>query len=788
MDTDQMMPASANAKITKTRLSAGGLGCLLMALAIPGASFAQVQVGSGSYMASGNYVTPPGNTYVTDDFAQVPKSPQWWATLITENYSGELYAHPATFKATAKGLEMGYPGSPSVAGSGFASAHKANLIIGIEGMNAPSAQVAGYSHWSVTARWKDGAKSMEATIGHGLPFAYFKITGGNAVVTSAGTVWYNRDGTLGLTVGDKSFGIFAPTGSTWSGTGTLTSALSGKDYLSVAVLPDAMPATLAFYRKYAFSHVKKTAVSWQYQDSSARLVSTFAVETEAKEGTERGTIFALFRHQWLDVITPLTAYTYKSARGDMKVAEGASFTTAMLFNGILPALPNFGSDPAKLKDLVSQAGGGVDGGDSYNSGKSMGKLAALAQIADFAGNTQKRDALVKSLETGLESWLTAGGQQQLYYNKAWGSLIGYPASFGSDSRLSDHHFHYGYFIMAAAIVAQWDPAWAKQEKWGGMVEMLIRDVNSWKEDDPLFGRFKYFDPYEGHGWADGQGFERGNNQESSSESMNCNAGIILWGLNTGNRTLRDMGIFMYVNEARAIEQYWWDVDNAVFPAGYAHNSVGMVWSNGGDFATWFSNDKSTILGINFLPITAGSLYLGRNPDHVLKNYLDGAGGNWSDLYDEYLAFSDPELALTKYGSGTGSEGGESAAHTYYHLKSLQAVGKLNLRIAGSIPSFAVFDKATVPGGPANVRTYTAYNAAETPVTVAFTDGFTMDVPAHTQLSKQGTVKAIAIRPVDRARRNSAEGIRLVPELSSGRVLIRKGTSAFDLFGRPADLR
>jgi endoglucanase Acf2 len=85
--------------------------------------------------------------------------------------------------------------------------------------------------------------------------------------------------------------------------------------------------------------------------------------------------------------------------------------------------------------------------------------------------------------------------------------------------------------------------------------------------------------------------------------MNCNAGIILWGINTGNKAIRDMGISMYVNEARAIGQYWWDVDKAVFPSGYNHNAVGMLWTNGGAYTTWFSNDRSAIHGINFRPRT-----------------------------------------------------------------------------------------------------------------------------------------------------------------------------------------
>jgi endoglucanase Acf2 len=32
------------------------------------------------------------------------------------------------------------------------------------------------------------------------------------------------------------------------------------------------------------------------------------------------------------------------------------------------------------------------------------------------------------------------------YDRTWGTLIGYPPSYGSDTELNDHHFHYGYFV------------------------------------------------------------------------------------------------------------------------------------------------------------------------------------------------------------------------------------------------------------------------------------------------------------------------------------------------------
>ena len=718
---------------------------IILVLALTIASWSQLTVGQGSYATTGGTGFPAFTPYTTADFSQKSISNTWWVTLTSTQFSQSLFAHPVSYVATANGLEMGYPGASSTSGSDIAAAHVRSLTIGISGLNAAAAQVAAYSHFSVTARWTSGTMLMEATMGHGLPFVYCTITGGPATIAFNGTpaIWYNQNGVIGATIGGKSFGIFAPTGSAWSGTGTLMSALSGKDYLSVALLPDTTQATLSLFKRYAYTFVKQTRVDYSYDEPSGRLNAVFSIVPDIKEGSETGTVFALLRHQWQNSAATLLPFTYQSARGEMKVATGPSFTTSMTFNGILPAFPDTGVDHATLNTLLNAIGAGCGSGDTYGAGKSMGRVAAGAQIANLIGNTTKRDQLVQGLETALQGWFVAGGSQQFYYHKPWNRLIGYPASYGSDSRFADHHFHYGYFMQAAAVVAQFDPTWAKQENWGGMVNMLARDVNTWDENDSLFGRFSCFDPYEGHGWADGLGFDRGNNQESSSESMNFNAGLIMWGVNTGNKAIRDLGIFMYTNEARAIEQYWWDVDKAVFPSAFTHTCVGMAWSNGGAYSTWFSGAPSAIHGINFLPITPGHLYLGRCPDYIPKNYQEGFDGGWSDLFYEFLAFSDPATALQKYNAGTSYEGGNSQALCYQEINSLNAVGKLDTQVTASTPTFATFDKGTT-------RTYCVYSPDSAAKTVTFNDGFSMTVPAKKQVCRAGPVKAIAaIVPVSR---------------------------------------
>jgi hypothetical protein len=217
--------------------------------------------------------------------------------------------------------------------------------------------------------------------------------------------------------------------------------------------------------------------------------------------------------------------------------------------------------------------------------------------------------------------------------------------------------------------------------------------------------------------------------------MDCNVGIFNWGVNTGNKAIRDMGIFMYVNETRAIEQYWWNVDKAVFPSSFNHTCCGMVWSNGGAYGTWFSGDAGLIHAINFIPITGGSLYMGRRPDYIPLNYAEGFTGAWPDAFYAYLAFSDPVKALSSFNGLGSAVATGSMALVYYTISSCLAAGHLATTVVGNWPTYAVFDKGST-------RTYTAYNPEFKTATITYNDGFSMDVPARTQLTKTGPVVAL----------------------------------------------
>jgi len=125
-------------------------------------------------------------------------------------------------------------------------------------------------------------------------------------------------------------------------------------------------------------------------------------------------------------------------------------------------------------------------------------------------------------------------------------------------------------------------AWAADQKSGGMIKLIIRDIASPDRADPLFPFLRNFDPYAGHSWASGHArFGDGNNNESSSEAMNAWCGLILLGQAIGDDALRDLGIYLYTTEMNAIQEYWFDVHGDNRPPGYTSSVVTMVWGRQG---------------------------------------------------------------------------------------------------------------------------------------------------------------------------------------------------------------
>lgn len=736
------------------------------------------QVGSGSYTnnypgadEAGRNGFPSGTPQLSGAAIGKPvPTNDWWSKLIKENHADNLFNYPMTLKTTNTGLIVTYIPFGVIGDS-------APIEVGLTGLNTTKTTVSDYTDWTVTMNWNDGTRDMSLTAGIAMPFLYFekasnenlsiKVNGGTASVSSELLIIENASA-------GADFVFYAPTGSTWTQAGsTYTSSLNGKDYWSMAMLPltnTSVSAVAEEYKKYAYVFPSNTSTSWAYDENTGVVTTDFTVETETKEGTETNMLIGLLPHQWdnlADGSPQPDKYSYSSIRGEMKTMNGNSFSVKNTFQGILPTLPylaNYsdGFSPAEMDKKIAQLenDGLATWTDSYNEGQVMNRLIQTARIADQTGNKVALDKIVATIKERLEDWLSYESSEKaflFYYNDDWSAMLGYPAGHGQDNNINDHHFHWGYFIHAAAFMEQFEPGWSDQ--WGDMVNLLVRDAASTDRNDPKFPFLRNFSPYAGHCWANGFAtFPQGNDQESTSESMQFNSSLIHWGTITGNDEIRDLGVYLYTTEQTAIEEYWFDMNERNFPVNQQYSLVSRVWGNSFDNGTFWTADITASYGIELYPIHGGSFYLGRNHDYVekiwneLKTYTGILSDNdknpnlWHDVFWKYLSFIDPAQAISLYNAYPDRvlKFGVSDAQTYHWLHAMNAMGKLKNEITADYPIATAFEKD-------GVMTYVAHNYSDAPITVTFSDGFSMVAPAN----KMTTNRDIAVTGVLSADFNQA---------------------------------
>jgi len=727
-------------------------------------------VGSGSYTtvfpgtdSAGRNAFPSGTPQLSGNAIGKPvPTNDWWSALVKQNHASNLFNYPLALKTVNEGLVVSYIVPTSTPnGSSQPIDDALPITVGISGLNAGQATVSDHSDWTVSMNWSNGTHSFGATAGIGMPFIYFtknatdvasvKITEGTVVISNEMLVVTNSHQ-------GADFAVYAPVGSTWSQSGTTyTSTLNSKNYWSMAYLPPSAASVAAAaneYKKYAYVFPTNTTASYTYNQSTSKVTTVFNVATDVKEGTETNVLLGLLPHQWANLASGSpqpNAYNYSSIRGEIKTLDSNTFTVEHTFKGILPTLPyldNYseGFSPALLDDKIAQIenDGLATWTDSYNEGQVMNRLIQTARIADEMGNTEARNKIVATIKERLEDWLKAESGEVaflFYYNTNWSTLIGYPAGHGQDNNINDHHFHWGYFIHAASFMEQYEPGWVDQ--WGPMINLMIRDAASSDRNDPLFPYLRNFSPYAGHSWANGFAtFPFGNDQESTSESMQFASSLIHWGTITENDAIRDLGIYIYTTEQTATEEYWFDMHDRTFKSGYGYKVASRIWGNGYDNQTFWTSDIAAAYGIEMYPIHGGSLYLGHNTAYAesLWNEISANTGIlsneanpnlWHDVYWQYLSFTNPQAAIALYDSypNRGLKFGISDAQTYHWLHAMNALGRVNSAVTANYPIAASF----VDNG---VTTYVAHNYSDAPITVAFSDGYNLQVPANKMVTSR----------------------------------------------------
>lgn len=422
--------------------------------------------------------------------------------------------------------------------------------------------------------------------------------------------------------------------------------------LQVAVAPESDQES--YYDSAAGLYVTHATVSG-YADGDTATYK-FAYDTEGSSNSDSPIVFALPHH--IESFTSETANsaTNISLQSTTKGLQYAYVTDTFEFNekldaasvGFLPyttLVENSGDLSYTSEQLSAIASAANDefsedivttikGFATYTAGKYIDKFSYILLVSHKI--LQDEDFTKSALSTLQEAFDAVFNNElhfQLFYDTKFKGVTsnavqvtGDPNEDFGGSYYNDHHFHYGYFIHAAAVVGYVDAelggTWAKEHK--DFINALARDVNNPSSDDQYFPISRSFDWYHGHSWAAGL-FESadGRNQESTSEDYNFAYGLKLWGKVIGDETIENRANLILSIMKRSLNDYYlYSDDNDVEPEKIIGNKVaGILFDNKVDYTTFFGLNKEYIHGIHMLPVTPISSLI-RGPEYTQQEWND----------------------------------------------------------------------------------------------------------------------------------------------------------------------
>ena len=687
--------------------------------------------------------------YAVDSLLNRPlPSNDWWTYALVNPWTGKLWAYPALVWADNTGISIAKPSYWEPTGCEMKWNDPLTISLTALYPTRPFApQAALISHWSdymIAFVLQDDNAQVRVTLMQGSPIVWVELTNTEYQIA-------NPD--------PSALTVFQHTNEH-----TTT--------LAVAVLTDGM--TAEDLQPYAFRIPRHTQISYDYLPTQSLLRTQFHIDYQDIVPTSaKGVWQGFLPHHYYETQTDIafTSATYATPRGTMRMAQGNDFTIDYPVHGMLPFFPVpydslSGYDPNLMRSLCAEyAVAGSFGADTYWGGKGLTQMAHYMTTAYQMGDTATFELAKSRLRATLIDWYTyTVGEDQYYFARydRWGALVGFDPSYDSDT-FNDHHFHYGYFVYASALLCMLDDDFRQQ--YGPMARLVALDYANPYKSEPLtsnlspfasyFPSFRTFNPYLGHSFAGGMGNEgNGNGQESSSESMQGWGGVWMLGAALGDDTLMEAGIYGYTVEARGTAEYWFDrARRNIDYTKYQHPYCCNLTMQGVGWWTWFSGDPVWMHSIQWLPISP-----------ILQNYLteDRAFARWDytqmyatkevgnyevptgGLGDEsglgnvclsYLALFDPDSAahvwtrMRQMGKAL-AKNPDTGGITYLLAHSLRAYGHQDHSIQADYPLAAAYTDSLT-----GKTTYAVYNATNEELTVTFSSSTGVaDLPTSAQRS------------------------------------------------------
>lgn len=188
----------------------------------------------------------------------------------------------------------------------------------------------------------------------------------------------------------------------------------------------------------------------------------------------------------------------------------------------------------------------------YYAGKYAAKLATIVwMLKDVLNNHDTYTMAITKLKDVMAKYVQNRQRFPLFYDDTWKGLVSNAgfndpgADFGN-TYYNDHHFHYGYFVYAAAVLGYCEPDWLNGRDNKAWVNSLVKDYaeSDYNSRDYPFSR--NFDWWNGHSWAKGL-FESadGKDEESTSEDGFASFAIKMWGKVINDTNMEKRGMYCF---------------------------------------------------------------------------------------------------------------------------------------------------------------------------------------------------------------------------------------------------
>ncbi|RLN96873.1 hypothetical protein BBJ28_00011059 [Nothophytophthora sp. Chile5] len=644
------------------------------------------------------------------------------------------------------------------------------------------------------------ASCMDSSLVNGMAFVSATYAGLTPSIESEYTMTLADDSTAGKYVlqleNNQTWVVFASdTSASFSIDSTGMAFVSGAAYtgtLRLAILPESGDQTV--YDDYSSCIVRGANVS-----VDSRTSYSLNWETDGTGCDTSGLLQFALPHQ-VEVMSGATTaqssgaiVLHSTTRGQM-VGQVTTSSVWTLSESEMDDEVDFYPASKPSADIVSQvnlletlqtdidADWSLDTGSWYYNGKAYQKYASLCLMAADSSVVGDDTTLLTSCLTKLESLV------EPFLNNTLGAPLAYETSYkgivtsqvftSNDVNVefgngvyNDHHYHYGYWVTASAILKKLDPSWSGMAQLETMVWTLLRDVANPSSDDVYFPKFRHFSWFLGHSYSHGvTPMADGKDEESTSEDVNFYYGMMLWGKVTENQAVEDLGSLMLRLDARVVRTYFLMMsDNTIHPPEFVPNHVtGIFFDNKADYATWFSAEKYCIHGIQMIPVSPinglvrTTAFIQEEWDDILSKEAivtgDDTTNAWLSLLLVNEAAIDQADALSKLATATmddgltrswalynaASRGGSSSSGSSATVVTVAPSSTTATPTATTATPTATTATPGVTTATPTATTATPTSTTATPVATTATPGVTTATPTVTTATPTATTATPAV--------------------------------------------